>query len=48
VLNGKSVDHVAISFDAQETQDSADDMTLYWWTNDVLCEEIVAQVDHPK
>jgi len=32
----------------QETQDSIDDVILYWWTNDVLYKEIAAQVDHLK
>jgi hypothetical protein len=32
----------------QEIQDSVDDVILYWWTNDVLYEEIAAQVDDLK
>jgi hypothetical protein len=35
VLSGRSIDHVAIPFDGQGTQDSVDDMILYWWTNDM-------------
>jgi hypothetical protein len=28
-----------------ESQDSIDDVILYWWTNDVLYKEIAAEID---